>query len=57
MPQMKFKIGQRVCTNHAFSSPTRWSKIAEYRQTSMGEWIYILADGGWFSEHELSDAT
>ena len=53
MPGMKYPIGCRVITSHAFSSPSRRSKVAAYRESSTGHWFYELADGGWFLEHEL----
>lgn len=48
-----FRIGQRVRSVHAFSSPARDGVIAEVRQSRSGHTFYVLADGGWFSAHEL----
>jgi hypothetical protein len=50
---MLYAIGQRVRTAHSFSSLPRRAKVASYRLSSMGVWIYILDDGGWFFECEL----
>jgi hypothetical protein len=53
MPEMKYPIGSWVRTSRAFSSLLRRSRIAAYRLSSTGHWLYELEDGGLFSENEL----
>ncbi len=53
---MQFRIGQRVRVISTMLCSGRISVVAEKTKNSLGETIYILADGGWLYACELQPA-
>jgi len=50
----RVKVGTLVKTHGGYGEPTRIDRVASITKNTLGTTIYILENGGGFSEDELS---